>query len=97
MAQAEALKDKNLSGDEVQKLKSVVNSLVVSLQHMDDIREQMKEMVSEIAEDLEIKKGDITGVAGALHKQNIMEKRAKQDALEDMLETLGYEINEDEE
>lgn len=92
---AEALADKNLSGDEVQKLKSVVNSLVVSLQHIADIREQMKEMVSEIAEDLEIKKADITAAAGALHKQNIAEKRAKQDALEDLLETLGYELDVD--
>lgn len=91
----ESLKDKNLSGDEVQKLKSVVNSLVVSLQHIEDIREQMKEMVTEIAEDLEIKKADITAAAGALHKQNIAEKRAKQDALEDLLETLGYEIDVD--
>lgn len=89
----EALKDKNLTGEEIQKLKSVVNSLVVSLVHIDDIREQMKEMVAEIAEDLDIKKPDISALAATLHKQNIAEKRAKQEALEELMETLGYEVD----
>lgn len=92
----ESLKDKNLSTEEITKLKSVVSALTVSLQHIDDIKEQMKEMVAEIAEELEIKKSDISAAAGALHKHNVAEKRAKQDALEELLETLGYEINDSE-
>ena len=93
---SESLKDKNLSTEDITKLKSVISALTVSLQHIDDIKEHMKETVAEIAEELEIKKADITAAAGALHKQNVAEKRAKQDALEELLETLGYEINDDE-
>ncbi len=93
---SESLKDKNLSTEDITKLKSVISALTVSLQHIDDIKEHMKETVAEIAEELEIKKADITAAAGALHKQNVAEKRAKQDALEELLETLGYEINDEE-
>lgn len=93
----ESLKDKNLTVDEINKLKSVISACTVSLQHIDDIKEQMKEMITEIAADLEINKAEIGAAAAALHKQNVAEKRAKQDALEEMLEALGYEINSTDE
>lgn len=96
MAQ-ESIKDKNLSSDETAKLKSLINSLVVSLTHMDDIRAQMKEDVGEVAAELELKSSEIMDAAKTLHKQNMAQKRQKLSATEEMLTELGYDISSDDE
>ncbi len=94
---ADSIKDKNLSPDEVAKLKSLINSVVVSLTHIDDIRSQMKEDVAEVAAELDIKPAEITEAAKTLHKQNMAAKRRKLSATEEMLTELGYDISFDDE
>ena len=79
--------------DELAKLNSVMNSCVVSLRHQMDINDQMKEMVAELASELEIKPQDIMEVARTLFKQTLPQKRAKQQVLETLMIKLGYDID----
>ena len=87
--------DKSFKQDEIDKLKSVLNSCVVSLQHIEDIREQMKEIVQEAADELEIKSAEINKAAKALHKQNIASARSAVEAVEELLQVAGFDTSGD--
>lgn len=90
---AESIFDKTFKPADIEKLTSILNSCQVSLQHISDIREQMKEMVKEAADDLDLKPSDINKAASALYKQNISEKRSQQDQLEELLAIAGFDIS----
>lgn len=92
---AESIKDKHLTAPEVAKLKSTVNAIVVSLQQMEDARISYSDLAGATAAELDLKKAEIIDAARTLHKQNIAAKRAKQDAVEDILTTLGYDLDDE--
>lgn len=85
--------DKNFKQHEIEKLQSVLASMQVSLQHIDDIREQMKELVKEAADELELKPSEINKAARCLYKQDIADKRAQLEALEELLQIAGHDIS----
>ena len=89
-----SIQDKNFTPDEVAKLKSCINAVVVCLQQIDDVRANAKDLVTEVADALEIKAADINEAAKTLYKQNFAQKRDKQEKLEEMLETLGYYLDD---
>lgn len=89
-----SIQDKNFTPDEITKLKSAINAIVVCLQQMQDVRDQSNELADEVAEALEIKAADIKDAARTLYKQNFAQRRAKQEALEELLETLGYDMDD---
>ena len=89
-----SIQDKNFTPDEITKLKSAINAIVVCLQQMQDVRDQSNELADEVAEALEIKAADINEAAKTLYKQNFAQKRDKQEKLEEMLETLGYDLDD---
>jgi hypothetical protein len=93
--QTQSIKDKQLTADEIEKLKSCVNAVVVNLQYAKDIADQTKELVSEVADELEINGTEIKDAARTLFMQNLAAKRAKQTAMEELLETLGYTLDEE--
>ena len=88
-----SIQDKNFTPDEITKLKSAINAIVVCLQQMQDVRDQSNELADEVAEALEIKAADIKDAARTLYKQYFAQ-RAKQEALEELLETLGYDMDD---
>ena len=94
---ANSIQDKNLTPDEVAKLKTCINALVVCYQQIDDVRANAKDLVGEVAEALEIKASDITEAATTLYKQNFAKKEEKQEKLKDMLTTLGYDLDDEPE
>lgn len=89
-----SIQDKSFTPDEITKLKSAINAIVVCLQQIQDVRDQAKELADEVAESLEIKAADIQDAARTLYKQNFAQRRAKQETLEELLETLGYDLDD---
>ena len=87
--------DKSFKENEIEKLKSVLKSCQVTLQHIDDLKEQMKELVCEIADELEIKPSEINKAARSLYKNDIAEKRAQHEAVEELLGIAGYDVSGD--
>jgi len=98
MAKAEykSIKDANLNKDEIAKLNNAIKSCLVSFTHMQDIRDQMAELIGEVADELEIKPSEIRDAANTLFKQNLADRQRKQKAVEEILEVLGYDITEAE-
>lgn len=89
-----SIQDKNFTPDEVAKLKSCINAVVVCLQQIEDVRANAKDLVTEVAEALEIKAADINEAAKTLFKQNFSQKQEKQEKLAEMLEALGYDLDD---
>lgn len=89
-----SIQDKNFTPDEIVKLKSAINAIVVCLQQIEDVRASMKEISAEVADELEIKTADINEAAKTLYKQNFGVKQEKQENLETLLTTLGYDLDD---
>ena len=90
------INSKHFTPDEIKKLKSVINSCVVTMQHQFDLAEHMKEIVQDAAQDLDIKPQQIKDAARVLFKQNLDQIRSKQDAIETLLEAAGYDFGSDD-
>ncbi|AUS03044.1 coil containing protein [Vibrio phage 2.275.O._10N.286.54.E11] len=85
--------DKSFKPEEVSKLKTILDTCRVSLQHIKDIQEQMKDDIREVAEELDIKPSEINQAAKALFKEDIAAKREKHEAVEELLEIAGYDTS----
>lgn len=85
--------DKNFNDKEIEKLKNTLNSCRVTLRHIDDLKAQMKELVQELADDLEIKPSEINKAARALYKEDIADKRTQHEAIEELLSMAGYDTS----
>ena len=91
-AEKQSIFEKNFKPEEVVKLKTILGSCHVTLTHIKDLQVQMKELVDEAAEELELNPADIRKAAKAIYSENIASKRADQESLEEMLEIAGYDI-----
>lgn len=86
---------KSFKESEIEKLKSVLASCRVIQQHISDLNEQMKELVKEAADDLDIKPSEITKAARALYKNDLANKKAQYEVLEELLQMAGYDTSGD--
>lgn len=87
---------KRFTPDETQKLKAIINSCVVTMQHQFDLAEHMKEIVQDAAQELDIKPQQIKDAARVLFKQNLMQMRSKHADIEAILEAAGYDFGAEE-
>ena len=87
---------KTFTPDELLKLKSAINGLVVCHQQLVDVRASMSDLATDVATELDIDAADVKAAAATLHKQTLAKKRKQQTAIESIFEALGYDIEDED-
>lgn len=80
---------KQLTPQDVARLKQLVNDGCTVLQEVEDLNTGLNETVKAIAEELEIKPGQLKKVIKIAHKASLQEEKEKFDEVEDLLDIIG--------
>ena len=80
---------KALTPQDVARLKQLVNDGCTVLQEVEDLNTGLNETVKAIAEELEIKPGQLKKVIKIAYKASLLEEKEKFDEVEDLLDIIG--------
>ena len=80
---------KHYDADDVRRLKELVVEGVNVMHAIEDVREGLNETVKAIAEEIDIKAGQLKKVIRIAHKRSLDDERAAFDEIEDILDTVG--------
>lgn len=80
----------NYSNTEVAQLKALVAKGVQSLQEIDDIKNDLKEQVDNLSEELDIRIPILNRAIRLAHKSEIERKRMELNDVEDILAATGH-------
>lgn len=80
---------KSFRAEDIARLKKLIDEGCLVLQEMEDLRTGLSETVKAIAEELEIKPGQLNKAIKVAYKRSFGEERAKLDEVEDILDATG--------
>jgi len=83
---------RNLTTEEKEMLKHVLDQGVNTLQEIKEMRDSMKEDVAAVAEKLEIKPSLINKAIRSAHKRNLSEEKNALSDVEDLLSVAGRKV-----
>lgn len=83
---------KALTPEDVARLKKLFSEGVTVLQEIDDLREGLGETVKAIAEEMDVKAGNLNRAIKIAHKASFQEAQADFTEIEDLLDITGRKL-----
>lgn len=83
------LENRTFTSDDLLKLKEIISQGIKIHQQVDDLREGLKETVKEVANVLNVKPKLINSAIRTAYKENLEEKKADVEDLEEILHISG--------
>lgn len=80
---------KHYTADDVRRIKEIMKEGSIVLQEVQDLQEGLRETVKSIAEEIDVKPGQLNKAIKIAFKQNLTEEQDKFDEVVDLLETAG--------
>lgn len=80
---------KHFDVDDVRRLKELVTEGCLVLQEIQDLKEGLSDTVKAIAEEIDVKPGQLNKVIRIAHKRSLQDERDAFEIIEDILETVG--------
>lgn len=80
---------RTLTQEEKTKLTHVINEGIKVMQDLQDLRESLKDTVTSVAEELDLKPALINKAIKTAYKRNLGEQKNTLDEVEDLLVTIG--------
>jgi len=80
---------KELSADDVKRLKEIVKEGCIVLQECKDLMEGLNDTIKAIAEEIDVKPSQLKKAITVAHKNTLEEEREKFEILEDILANVG--------
>ncbi len=77
------------SADDIKKLKEIVDEGVFVLQEISDMKTGLAETIKTIAEEMNIKPGQLSKAINVCFKNNLVEEQAKFDEIIDIIQAVG--------
>lgn len=77
------------SAEDIKKLKEIVDEGVFVLQEISDMKTGLAETIKTIAEEMNIKPGQLSKAINVCFKNNLVEEQAKFDEIIDIIQAVG--------